>query len=450
MISDFVRGDFFLSLILMKKLFEDDFLWGAGISAHQVEGGQNNDWTEWELANASYSAKSAGNKFGYLPNWEKTKKQAQDPKNYVSGRAAQHKKYFKQDLELLRSLNLNTLRFSIEWSRVEPEEGRFSKAGLSFYKSYLNELKRQGITPVVTLWHWTAPKWFSEKGGFLKKSNLKYFEKYVEVIAKALGQDFSYVTILNEPIVYAYNSYKEGKFPPGEGYIIKFSRVVLNLIRAHKRAAKVLIKFREDYKIGIAHNVVDFYGGDDKFLTKLNVRFLRFFNNFFFVDRVKKYLDFVGVNYYFAQRHFGLGLAADNADKNRSDLGWDMQPARLENAVHEMWCRYKLPIMITENGVADAADKYRKWWIGETLKVLIKLKKKGVGVFGYIHWSLLDNFEWAEGFWPKFGLISVDRETMQRKIRPSAKWFGNVLARIQNPGPRTKPVVSVKEVERLK
>ncbi len=435
---------------MKKSVFEEDFLWGAGISAHQVEGGQDNNWTEWELSNASYLAKSACNKFGYLPNWNRIKKQAEDPKNYVSGRAVEHKKYFKKDFELLKSLNLNTLRFSIEWSRVEPKEGEFSKSGLQFYKTYFNELKKQGIVPVVTLWHWSLPKWFSEKGGFAKRSNLKYFEQYVEVVAKVLGQDFKYVTILNEPMVYAYLSYRDAKFPPGENSFLKCARVVLNLIGAHKRAAKVLIKFRQDCKIGIAHNVVDFYCGDEKFLTKLNVRFLRFLDNFFFVDRTKKYLDFIGVNYYFAQRHFGLGLNADNLDKNRSDLGWEMQPARLENAVHEMWCRYKLPVMITENGVADSGDKYRKWWIGESLKAMIKLKKKGVALFGYIHWSLLDNFEWAEGFWPKFGLISVERETMQRRVRPSAKWFGAVLARIQNPGPRTKPVASAKEVERLK
>ena len=435
---------------MKKSVFEEDFLWGAGLSAHQVEGGQDNNWTEWELGHASYLAKSAGNKFGYLPNWEKIKKQAQDPKNYVSGRAVEHKKYFKQDFSLLKSLNLNTLRFSIEWSRIEPREGEFSKAALKFYKTYFNELKRQGITPVVTLWHWTVPKWFSEKGGFTKKANLKYFEQYIEVVTKAFGRDFTYVTILNEPMIYAYHSYRDGKFPPGESNLLKYFKVVLNLIRAYKKAAKDLIKFRQDYKIGIAHNVADFYCGDEKFLTKINVRFLRFFNNFFFVDRIKKYLDFVGVNYYFAQRHFGLGLTADNLDKNRNDLGWEMQPARLENVVNEMWFRYKLPVMITENGVADSGDKYRKWWLGETLKVLIKLKKKGVGLFGYIHWSLLDNFEWAEGFWPKFGLIAVDRETMQRRVRPSAKWFGLILARIQNPGPRTKPVVSVREVERLK
>ena len=106
--------------------------------------------------------------------------------------------------------------------------------------------------------------------------------------------------------------------------------------------------------------------------------------------------------------------------------------------------------MITENGVADSTDKYRKWWIGETLKELIKLKKKGVNLIGYIHWSLLDNFEWAEGHWPKFGLISVNRKTGERKIRPSAKWFANIIQRIQSPGPRSEPVTAAKEVDKLK
>ena len=435
---------------MKKSVFEDDFLWGAGVSAHQVEGGNDNQWTEWELANATHQAKSAPNKYGYLPNWPKIKAQATDPRNYVSGRASEHKKYFKQDFELLRSLNLNTLRFSIEWSRVEPSEGEYSRSALKFYKTYFNELKRQGITPVVTLFHFTLPKWFAEKGGFAKRANIKYFEQFVEVITKAFGNDFTYVTILNEPTIYANLGYREGKWPPESENIIKAVRVTLNLIRAHKKAARVLLKFRPDYKIGIAHNCIDFYSGDEKLSTRLNVRFLRFVSNHFFLDRIKKYLDFVGVNYYFADRHYGLSLHFNNPDKHRSDLGWNMEPERISNVVHDIWCRYKLPIMVTENGVADSTDKYRKWWIAETLKEIIKLKKKGVGLFGYIDWSLLDNFEWADGHWPKFGLIAVDRETMQRKVRPSAKWFGAIVARIQNPGPRTNPVNAAKEVDRLK
>jgi beta-glucosidase len=394
--------------------------------------------------------KSAPNVYGYLPNWSKIKSQATDPRNYVSGRVAEHKKYFKQDFELLKSLNLNTLRFSIEWSRIEPTEGEFNKTALRYYKTYFNELKRQGITPVVTLWHWTAPKWFANKGGFLKRGNIKYFERFVEVVTKAFGNDFTYVTILNEPLVYASLSYKEGKWPPQNENVFKSIKVVFNLITAHKKAAKVLLKFRQDYKIGIAHNCPDFYSGDGKLTTRLNIKFLKFINNFYFLDRTKKYLDFIGINYYFAERHFGFGFHGTNPDKHRNDLGWSMEPARISNVVNDIWCRYKLPVMITENGVADSTDKYRKWWIGETLKELIKLKKKGVGLIGYIHWSLLDNFEWAEGHWPKFGLIAVDRKTGARRVRPSAKWFASIIQRIQSPGPRSEPVTAAKEVDRLK
>lgn len=435
---------------MKKEVFEEDFLWGAGISAHQVEGGQDNNWSQWELANATHLAKSAPAKYGYLPNWPRIKSQATDPKNYVSGKASEHKKYFKEDFALLKSLNLNTLRFSIEWSRIEPQEGQISKGGLRYYKMYLNELNRQGITPVVTLWHWSVPKWFEEKGGFTKKANAKYFEHFVEVVAKVFGKDFKYVTVLNEPMLYAYYAHKEGKWPPQNENLFKYFAVVKNLISTHKKSAKILLSKNPDLQIGIAHNVADFYSGDEKFTTKLNIKFLTFVNNFFFLDRIKKYLDFIGINYYLAERHFGFGLHGNNPDRHRNDMGWDMQPARLENAVYEVWCRYKLPVLITENGVADSGDKYRKWWIAETLKVLIKMKKKGVGLFGYIHWSLLDNFEWAEGHWPKFGLIAVDRETMQRRVRNSAKWYANILARIQNPGPRTHPVNAAKEVDKLK
>ena len=435
---------------MAKSIFEDDFLWGASISSHQVEGGNDNDWTDWEQQNAVHLAKSASSKFGYLPDWPKLKKIVEDPKNYISGSAVDHKKYYKKDFELLKKLNLNTLRFSIEWSRIEPEEGKFSKAGLRYYKTYLNELKRQGITPVVTLWHFTLPKWFAAKGGFEKRANLKDFERYVGVIAKAFGKDFKYALTMNEPMVYAYVGYKEGKFPPQKESYFYASRVVLNLTSAHKKAAKILLKFNQDLKIGVAHNMVDFYRGDESRSTKLNLKILHYLNNNFFLSRTKRHLDFIGVNYYFAERHYGFGLGSDNPDKNRNDLGWDMQPARIENVINRVWEKYKLPILITENGLADGKDKYRKWWLAETLKAMIKLKRSGVGLFGYCHWSLLDNFEWAEGFWPKFGLIAVDRKTQARKIRPSAKWWADILLRIQNPGPRTKPVSTIKEVERLR
>lgn len=406
-------------------------MWGAALAAHQVEGGNNNQWTEWELANAKNLSKAAANNYGWLPNWEEVKHRAEESKNYVSGRGVEHRKFYKEDFALLKSLNLNTLRFSIEWSRIEPSEGKFSKAGLKFYKDYLTSLKEQGITPVVSLWHWTLPKWFAEKGGFAKRSNVKYFERFASLIAKTLGKDFEYVTILNEPIIYANNSYKEGRWVPQKNNPILAVWVVVNLIRAHKRAAKALLKIKSDFKIGVAHNCAHFYSGDDAFRSKLSVAVVRYLNNYFFLDRIRKSIDFIGINYYFADRIYGLSLKGNNPDVKRSDLGWDMQPAMIEGVLNDIWSRYKLPILITENGLADAKDKKRRWWIGETMKALARAKKSGVGLIGYLHWSLLDNFEWSEGYWPKFGLIEVDRVTMKRKVRPSAVWWSTILAKLK-------------------
>ena len=417
---------------MANKIFKDGFLWGASLAAHQVEGRNNNQWSEWELANARSLSKAAPNNYGWLPNWEQIKDQATDPKNYISGRGVEHRKLYKQDFQMLKKLNLNSLRFSIEWSRIEPQEGKFSKAGLKFYKDYLQELKKQGITPVVTLWHWTTPKWFAEKGGFEKRANIKHFERFVSVVAKTLGQDFRYITILNEPLIYSSASYKDGKWPPQSESWIKTIRVALNLITAHKKAAKALLKVNPEFQIGIAHNCVNYYSGDNKFISRLAVSLAKYLNNYFFLDRIRKHLDFIGLNYYFANRIYGISiLKPNNPDQKRNDMGWDMQPAMIEGVVEDLWDRYKKPILITENGLADAKDKRRTWWIKETMTALAKSSKKGVSLIGYLHWSLLDNFEWAEGYWPKFGLLEVDRKTMKRTPRPSAVRWAQVLAKLK-------------------
>ena len=183
--------------------------------------------------------------------------------------------------------------------------------------------------------------------------------------------------------------------------------------------------------MGLAHNCAYYYAGDDSWISDLVAKLGHKFSNEYFINKVKRQQDFFGLNYYFANQI--LGTRVHNSDDNElNDLGWDMQPDKLRPLMVQLYKKYKLPILITESGVADQKDQYRKWWIAQSIKAIDGAIKDGVPALGYIHWSLLDNFEWAEGFWPRFGLISVDYKTQTRKPRASAIWYSKLIKTIQN------------------
>ena len=179
----------------------------------------------------------------------------------------------------------------------------------------------------------------------------------------------------------------------------------------------------------MAHHLSHFYAGDNAWLSRLSAWVADLVANRYVLARVKWSSDFIGLNYYFAHRIYGY--RAHSPEDRVNDLGWDMQPGHIRYVIEDLSERYKLPIMITENGLADAGDSRRQWWLEQTIRAMSQAMKGGAKLIGYLHWSLLDNFEWDKGFWPKFGLVSVHRGTMQRTIRPSAKWLAGVLRRLR-------------------
>jgi beta-glucosidase len=431
--------------------FPDSFLWGASVSSHQVEGGNHNQWTVWELENAPYLARNAEKHYAWLPVWPAIKKQAQDPNNYISGQAVDHYNRYKEDFDLVKKLNLNTLRFGIEWSRIEPTDGQWDEKEIEHYKTYIHELKKRGIQPVINLWHWTLPIWFAQKGGFAKRQNIQYFERFVKRIAKELIIPCGWVITVNEPNSYVGMSYLEGQWPPEKHRPIVAFMVVRNLTEAHRRVYKLLKSMDDDLKVGVAtqcsnnqpkrpRNLIDkFVAGSANYLW-----------NWWLLNRVRGCQDFVGFNYYFTDYYKGIARRnphrhlhrlrlhtghrgphrkrVNNPPSPANDLGWYMEPSGIYHVIMQAAKRYKKPILITENGVADMHDKYRKWWIEETLDAVQRANAQGANVIGYFHWSLLDNFEWAQGWWPKFGLVAVDREDgMKRTIKPSGRWFAEFL-----------------------
>ena len=413
--------------ITKKSHFSKRFLWGAATAAHQVDGGLHNQWTVWELENARSLAAKAPYQFEDLDNWPQIKRQAMTPSSYVSGRAVDHYHRYEEDFQILQDLGLNTFRFGIEWARVEPEEGNWDTSEIDHYRKYLKSLKKAGITPVATLFHFTLPVWFAEMGGFEKRRNVKYFVRFATKIIDELGSELSWIITVNEPTVYVGESYMIGEWPPNKTGKLLGVEVLRNLIYAHKQIYKIT-KNDPKLKISMAHHVTTFYAGDDAWLSRASARVASYVGNDFTIKRVAKYSDFLAVNYYFSHRIYGY--REHNPYETVNDLGWDMQPAMLEEVLVDLDERYDLPIMITENGLADADDSRRKWWIRESLEAMNRALGKSVKLIGYLHWSLLDNFEWDKGFWPQFGLVAVDRRTMKRTVRSSARWYGSVVKKL--------------------
>lgn len=410
-------------------IYNKQFFWGASTASHQVEGGTHNQWSEWENVNAKRLADSAQQRLGWLPNFRDIKAQAENLNNYISGNAVEHYTRYKEDFALAKELNLNALRFGVEWSRIEPKQGHFSQEAINHYKNYIQELKKLNIEPFVTLWHWTMPVWFANMGGFTKKSNIKYFERFIQKITDELLADIKYVITLNEPNVYASMSYITGEWPPQEKSIINGLRVYKNLAYAHKQAYKIIKNKYPKINVGVAQQLANNQPKrPNNLIDNLSVKLSGYGWNWWWLNRIKKYQDYIGINYYFTDYY--KGFKRQNPKKPSNDLGWYMEPSGILSLLLQVSKRYKnVPIIITENGCADAKDGFRQWWLEQTMQALNQAKQQNIPVKGYLHWSLIDNFEWADGWWPKFGLIEVDRKTQKRTIRPSAVWLSKYLSK---------------------
>lgn len=409
--------------------FPKHFLWGAATAAHQVEGNTHNQWTVWEYDNTKSLATQAQYQYADLESWPRIKEQAKDPNNYVSAKGVDHYNLYEQDFDLLKKMNMNAYRFSIEWSRIEPKEGAWDAKEIEYYKQYIAELKRREIEPIVTLFHFTLPVWFAEIGGFEKRRNVKYFTRFAEKIIRELGVSVRYIVTLNEPEVYVAASYLVGHWPPNRASKWHTWCVANNLAHAHNQAAKAIHGINRRYKVSIAKNTSYVYAGDDAWLSRVSATVLQYLRDDYFLKKVIKQCDWLGVNYYFSDRVYGYRV--HNPDEKVNDLGWDMSPENLQFALERLYEKYELPIIITENGLADGEDADRQWWLTQTLLAMDKAMKNGVKVEGYMHWSLLDNFEWDKGFWPRFGLAAVDNTTNKRTLRPSAVWFGKVIKHLR-------------------
>ncbi len=389
-----------------KFTFPVDFVWGTATSAHQVEGNNtNSDWWEWE---------------------EKRSLNQEFPRE-KSGIACDSYNRYEEDFDICKELNNNAVRFSVEWARLEPTQGTFNQAEFNHYREVLLAAKARGLKTFVTLHHFTNPLWFSKKGGWANSECISLFANYAKKVAEELGDHIDFFLTINEPQVYMFQSYFRGIWPPQKKNPFVSLFVQRNMIHSHNRAATAIKKVNPQYQVGLVKNIV-WYETDPytkaKIWDKIAVKMLNWLGRDSFLWPIRKHLDLIGLNYYFTNRI--TNLRRTNPDDYVSDLNWWINPKGLEHILVYLK-RYHVPVYITENGLADAKDQYRQRFIVDHLIACAMAMKRGAHLKGYFYWSLLDNFEWHEGFWPRFGLVEIDREhDLKRTLRDSGYMYGEV------------------------
>ncbi|MCM8792022.1 MAG: glycoside hydrolase family 1 protein [Candidatus Omnitrophica bacterium] len=383
--------------------FPKGFWWGSSTSSYQVEG--DNFYSDW---------------------WHYEKKHGLEP----SGKCCRHYDLYKEDFDLAKSLNHNAHRFSIEWARVEPREGFLDFNQIEHYRDVVISLRERNLEPLVTLNHFTLPLWFAQKGGWLNKEAIDYFLRYVEKIVQELASSVRFWITINEPMVYIYQGYFKGIWPPQKRSLFRAIQVYKRLVLAHTRAYRLIHRIYKEKNlnsplISIAKHLRGFFCWSKNPYHKFISNFKDYLFNFMILDDLikNKSLDFIGVNYYTSEF---IALNSEQLkDIPKSNLGWFIYPEGLYSLLLKLK-RYNLDIFILENGISTDDDNQRWNFIEAHLKQIYKAIQNKAKIIGYLYWSLLDNFEWEKGFCPHFGLIDVDYRTFSRTIRRSAKNFSQV------------------------
>lgn len=420
--------------------FPKNFFWGTSTASHQIEGNTANDWTTWEQNNAERLAAEAPKNFSKRsPRWEEVRLEATNPHNYISALADDSYNRWQEDIALLESVGVNAYRFSVEWSRVEPKPGVYNEQVIAHYVDIIKELKSKNIEPFVTILHRTVPIWFTEQGGWANANSVKIFSNYADKLRKDLGTHVTYWTILNEPVLNVGGGFVAGNIPPCKKNIFAALLAYRNMIRAH-RAVYTLIKHTNPTAyVGCAHAAVYAEAEHGRWYNQLLVDGVHYFANWKFLNGIRKFTDFIGIQYYtrgvigFRKSKLFIPLPGEIAQPGpASDMGQEIYPAGLYKYALLVWKRYKKPIIVTENGVADQNDQYRAQYITDHVEQVRRLISDGVDMRGYFYWSLLDNFEWDKGFWPKFGLASVNVDTKARTLRTSAQTYATIINNAEN------------------
>jgi beta-glucosidase len=412
--------------------FPKGFLWGTATAAHQVEGDNtNSDWWTFEHEPGS-------------------------PCKEPSGTAIEHYKRYPRDIALLAGLGFNTYRFSVEWARIEPDEGRFDEVQLDHYRRMVDLCGKSGLTPMVTLNHFTLPQWLADRGGWLSASIAVLFERFTRRVVAALGDEVDWYCTLNEPGMVAFGGYGGGfPFPPALRGVQNWKAATAALVKAHKLSRAAIKELRPDAKVGLTNAMQEWEsnaGGapvmkyarrlmedafieaavDDDFIgvqtyTRIRLELARaaglFANLALGIPQIEK---LVVERFTSWQLDVASGVSSEPGVRT-TQMGYEFRPQAVAATVRRAAQLLPgKPIIVTEHGIATADDAERIEFITEGLRSLHQVIADGIPLQGYIHWSAFDNFEWASGYAMQFGLIAVDRTIQERTVKPSGRFLGEI------------------------
>jgi len=386
----------------MARRFPEGFRWGTATAAHQVEGNNvNNDWWEWEHREGSVCVEPSGD-------------------------ACDQYHRYPEDLRLAAALGFDNYRFSVEWSRVEPEEGHFSRAALDHYRRVCAECLANGLEPVVTFHHFTTPRWAAADGGWADPRIVDRFGRFCERTVAHLGDLIGRACTINEPNVVAYVGYQVGAFPPGTIDGDLWLAAVEHFNRAHRRAVEVLRAGRGDFPVGLTLSMSDYQAvpADDPDAQRTRDTIRRFAEDLHLEHTAGD--DFIGVQTYSRTRVGPEGQLGPEEGVVVLPMGYEYYPEALAATIRRAAEVTGLPVLVTENGIGTDDDAARIAYVRTALEGVLDCIDEGIEVLGYTYWSLLDNFEWAFGYGPRFGIVDVDRTTQERRVKASGDWLGGV------------------------
>ena len=432
---------------MSETVFPKDFLWGAATASAQIEGGWDcggRTPSIWDVAPA-----------GKVHNDE------------TCHTACDHYHRWREDVALMKELGLKSYRFSVSWSRIIPQEGTVNEEGLIFYSDLVDALLEAGIEPLVTLYHWDLPLWMHEKGGWKTLAIREAFLEYASAVVDRLSDRVQYWITFNEPQCFLMNGYMQGVHAPFQRDYLSLPRITRNFMLTNAATVRLIReRAKKNPKIGVAFAAGAFIPAEETQSGIETARHKSFFkgmgtmNNRWWMDPIllgkpvaaygvyrsrkpdmkdiQVDFDFIGINNYTAFNYsdWGGDKNIDTSNLPKNSLGWVIDGRSMYWTVRFLHERYKLPIMITENGMSNldavneqgkVADDIRIGYIDEYLQNLKRAISEGIPVLGYQHWSLMDNFEWAEGYDPRFGLIYVDFGTGKRTIKKSGYHYKSII-----------------------